>query len=195
MMVRKKIQDNIEKRVENNLILGSGHSLGYREKEFPNFIATDQDELDLMNRFEITQYIPNESIDVIYANHVLEHIYPEEVWNVFENIKFMNKPEGYLIFCVPDLNGFKSQYFNNKEEAIIFQPKAAHHVYFTMESLTFILNNIGYEVTPIYYHDKKGFAVRDINGLSLLEKLKLRKYIEDSIRSDPYGVCIYSKRA
>lgn len=194
MMVRNKIMENIRNGKKNNLVIGSGHSLGYIDKNFPDFISTDQDELDLINRFEITQYIPKESISIIFANHVLEHIYPEFVWSVFENIHYMNIIGGYLVLCVPDLNSFKSQYFNTKEQAILFQPKAAHYVYYTFESLKYILNDIGYEVTPLYYHNKNGEAIENINEYYKLEKLNLKKIIQASIKSDMYGVCVKCKK-
>lgn len=47
--VRKTIIENIKKNVTNNLVVGSGHSLGYNDKNIPKFISTDQDELDLVN--------------------------------------------------------------------------------------------------------------------------------------------------
>lgn len=194
MMVRNKILDNIKNGKENNLVLGSGHSLGYKDNDFPDFISTDQDELDLVNRFEIIQYIPKESISTILANHVLEHIYPDLVWNVFENIHFMNKKGGYLVLCVPDLNSFESIYFKNKEQAILFQPKAGHHIYFSLESLTYILSEIGYNITPLYYHNRNGEAIKNNNEFRILEKLKLRKYIEDMIKIGSYAVCVASTK-
>lgn len=184
---------NIEDKIQNNIVLGSGHSLGYKDNNLTNFISTDQDELDLLNRFEITQYIPKQSITVLFANHVFEHIFPDALWNVFQNINYMNKIGGYLILCVPDFNSYTSQYFKSKDEAMIFQPKAGHFIYFTIESISYILHESGYEVKPIYFHiNNIGVRNKDIN--SILDEFRLRKFIEDRLKSDPYSLCVSSKK-
>lgn len=194
MKVTNTIIENLKNGKANNLILGSGHSLGYNDNNFPDFISTDQDEIDLINRFEITQYIPKESISIILAHHVLEHIYAQEIWNVFENIHFMQKIGGYLVICVPDLLSPTSRFYKNREEAIIFQPKASHHVFFTSESLTYVLHETGYEVLPIFYHNENGKLLRNNNTLNLLESTKLKKFIQNSIRWSTYQTCIIGKK-
>lgn len=194
MNVRQRIIHNLKLKKESNLILGSGHSFGYNDQSFPDFISTDQDELDLINRFEISQYIPKESITTILANHVLEHIYPEEIVSVFINIHFMQKNNGTLIFCVPDINSYSSQYYNSKDEAIIFQPKASHYILYSYESLDNILHKIGYKTYPIYYHVNNREIYGNNESYNILKEIKLLDYIQRSIKSDPYALCVICKK-
>lgn len=130
----------------------------------------------------------------ILAHHVLEHIHPEEITKVFENIHFMHINGGYLVICVPDLHAPNSRYYSTYKEAIIFQPKASHYIYFSLESLTYLLHNTGYNVNPIYFHNKNGEA-KIINIFSdILESIKLRKYIERSISANNYSICIIAQK-
>lgn len=194
MKIRKIILENIKHNISSSLIVGSGHSLGLVDTNLPEYISTDQDELDLINRYDITKYIPQASILNILANHVMEHIYPEEIWNVFNNIFFMQKAGGYLVICVPDLLSPNSRHYKGMEEAILFQPKASHFIFFSLESITYLLSKIGYEVIPIYYHNEKGKTIRNNNSYNILDKIKLTKYINRSISGARYELCIAGKK-
>lgn len=59
-----------------------------------------------------------------------------------------------------------------------------------MNSLKYILNEIGYKVTPLYYHNKNGKEIKNTIDFKILEKMNLRKFVENSFLYAAYEVCV-----
>jgi len=82
--------------------------------------------------------------DVITMWHVLEHIHRIE--NLFENIKRLLKPGGYLILAVPNINSLDAQYYKNAWVAL----DAPRHLYhFRPGDISDLLEKNGLEIDKI----------------------------------------------
>lgn len=125
---------------------------------------------------------------------MLEHLFPQNIMNALNNIRFMHKKGGYMIICVPDINCYTNKYYKSKKDSIIFQPSAGHYIFFSLKSLIFLLDHTGYESHPIYYHDNNKAYYGSNKTFNILEKLKLKQYIERSIKVTSYEVCVLCRR-
>ena len=61
----------------------------------------------------------DQSVDFVYASHVLEHFYPKVARRLLREAKRVLKPGGYIRVCVPDLqHAFDLYRSGKKEEAL-----------------------------------------------------------------------------
>lgn len=83
--------------MQRKLNVGCGND--YRE----GFWNIDIGECKKDAAWDITQPlpVPDSSFDLIYANHVLEHIPKEKFFSIFKEIHRILAPQGLLQFAVP----------------------------------------------------------------------------------------------
>ena len=112
-------------------------------------------------------FYPN-SIDYIFSEHMFEHLDDSELKNTLENVSLFLKKEGNLRIAVPD--GYRDDKFYQSE---VSPPRFGHKQLFTIDSLTNLLNDFGFEVFPLEfyknsklnsnpYSDKKGKVRRSL---------------------------------
>lgn len=90
--------------------------------------------------------ISNNSIDIVYCNQVIEHLHPEDVYNLFQNVFSVLKPNGLFICITPNrLNGPHdiSKYFDKIASGF-------HLKEYTNIELFSILKEIGF--SKIYFY-------------------------------------------
>lgn len=93
-------------------------NLGCGNKKLPGFVNIDirkEVEPDVVDDITILSSIKKESIDLIYACHVLEHI---KFWDVRQVLMRWNdilKPRGILRLSVPDMDAVFAHYFYWKD--------------------------------------------------------------------------------
>lgn len=139
MKLRRIILLKLNSSKKVNLVIGSGISYNYKNKTISDeWIHTDQDVLDITNRYDITQYLIPYSVDYIIAMHVFEHITYYNIFNSLLNLKFLLKQRGKIIFCLPDINANYSSYWNNYTHGVIAQPLYGHRVFYSYKSLKYI---------------------------------------------------------
>jgi len=78
----------------------SKHFVGWTEIRID---AHENDTADLITSIVDLNKVPNQSVDAVWASHVVEHNYWHDLPKVFNNILRVLKPDGYGIIRVPDL--------------------------------------------------------------------------------------------
>lgn len=170
------------------LNIGCGSSHVSTTKPFFNQwkeIRADLYEPDVDLRCDIVHMgeIPNESVDCVWASHVLEHQYWHEIPIVLNNIMRVLKSSGFAVIKVPDLGYIADKIKNSLLEPMPHYYGLApidllygmrerveqdgigevHKTGFTVESMTKILTHFeisafisdaNYEITAVCYKDK-----------------------------------------
>ena len=110
------------------------------------------DATDLSKHFK-----PN-TVDEIYASHLLEHFYPEQGKKAVKHWYELLKPGGTLTVVVPDFKYFAQEYLNGDIDINEFNDKyiysyvqESHHRYmFDQESLMKLMSEIGFsDIRPV----------------------------------------------
>lgn len=91
--------------------------LGCGKRYIPGYIhidALDFDHVDHVASIDNLSFIPDESIEVIYNCHVLEHFKRRDTTKVLSEWHRVLKPEGVLRVSVPDFESLSSVYQSYK---------------------------------------------------------------------------------
>jgi predicted SAM-dependent methyltransferase len=92
-----------------------------------------------------------DSIDVLFAEHVLEHISDEGLNSAFQCAYQYLKKGGVFRIAVPD------GYRNDAPYVMDVKPPSDGHLqYFTVDSLPTLLKRAGFNVSPKEYFDSTG---------------------------------------
>jgi predicted SAM-dependent methyltransferase len=67
------------------------------------------EEADIKSDIVTLDGVPDESVDCIWASHVVEHQYWHEMPDVFSNMIRVLKPTGFAVIKVPDLAAIASR--------------------------------------------------------------------------------------
>jgi len=57
--------------------------------------------------------LPDESADVVYSSHMLEHLYREDAVRFLKEVRRILKPHGIIRLAVPDLRGLTEMYLKS----------------------------------------------------------------------------------
>lgn len=95
-----------------NLHLGCGNK---SIDGFINIDALKTDETDLvLDLKDITKYFSNNSVDYIYACHIIEHLSRHTYQDVLKNLYYILKPGGLIRISVPDFEALAGYYIETK---------------------------------------------------------------------------------
>ena len=106
---RKEHKDlfNTDKKIVLNIGCGktklesqSKHFIDWKEIRID---AYENNTADLITSIVDLNKIPNESVDAVWASHVVEHNYWHDLPKVFNNMLRVLKPDGFGVIRVPDL--------------------------------------------------------------------------------------------
>jgi len=125
-----------------NVILGAGTT------QFPNWLQTDKELLDVTSPSDWRALFEPDSIDSVLSEHMLEHLSEEEARITLAECYRYLKPGGLFRIAVPD--GYRK---DSAYVAEVSPPRDGHKTLFNIDSLTALLENVGYKVTPLEYFD------------------------------------------
>lgn len=135
--------------------------LGCGTKIIPNYInidARDNPGVDVVAKInKLSQYKDN-SVDLIYACHVLEHFGRWEYKDVLSEWTRVLKPGGYIRLAVPDFDKIARMYIDGYKLSELMgllyggqnYPGNTHYTTFTFESLKLDLEGLGYHNIGIW---------------------------------------------
>jgi len=113
---------NTDKKIVLNVGCGktkleyqSSHFKDWKEIRVDGFENPTADIIDSMVGLE---KIPNETVDAIWASHVVEHNYWHELPKVFNSFLRVLKEDGFAVIRVPDLGSIGSSIENNLLEPL-----------------------------------------------------------------------------
>jgi predicted SAM-dependent methyltransferase len=136
--------------------------LGCGEKHIEGYVNIDVRYLpgvdEVCNVMHLRQYETN-SVDVIYASHVLEHFSRWDYMNVLNRWYNILKPNGILRICVPDFEIISKYYVETKKlrdiSGMLYggqdYPENKHHWCWDFETLSHELKELGFK--NVYRYD------------------------------------------
>jgi hypothetical protein len=81
----------------------SSQSLHFLDWQEVRVDAYDNPTADLISSMVDLNLVPNESVDAVWASHVVEHNYWHDLPKVFQSMLRVLKPGGFAVIRVPDL--------------------------------------------------------------------------------------------
>jgi predicted SAM-dependent methyltransferase len=131
---------------------------------FPGWIHSDIDTLDILSRENWEKYFAKDSIDIILAEHVWEHLTSEQGKSAFENCFTFLKSGGFLRVAIPDGYHKSDEYINWVKPGGTGNGAEDHKVLYNYQSLTALLKEVGFQVRLLEYFDEnKEFQFTDWN--------------------------------
>ena len=132
------------------VVVGAG---GVSQK---GWIPTEIDQLNLLDTDTWDKFFTSNSIDAILAEHVLEHLTEQEVFEAARNcFKYLKSP-GYVRVAVPDGFTPSLDYINAVKPGGTGAGAEDHKVLFNYKTIIKIFESAGFEVELLEYYDEKG---------------------------------------
>lgn len=149
--------------------------LGCGEKYIPGFLHVDARKLPHVDYVSSANNLPmfeDNSVDLIYACHLLEHLKRHETEGVLKEWYRVLKPKGVLRLAVPDFEKLVEVYLKTKDLKLILgplvgrqdYPENTHYIIFDFESLSEILKKVGFKKVQRY--DWRKTIHKDYDDLS-----------------------------
>lgn len=135
------------------IIIGAG------DQRWPGWIATQKEDLDLLNPAEWQKTFQIRSADAFLCEHVWEHLTEAQGREAARLCYRYLNPGGYLRCAVPDANFPDRTY---QETARVGgpgppeHPAAGHKVFYDYRLLTDVFRQAGFEVDLLEYCDENG---------------------------------------
>lgn len=143
---------NGEKRYMK-LIIGAGRT------RYDGWVATQEDELNVLEYRDWKKLCDEESLDAILAEHVWEHMTFEEGVIAAKNVYEFLKPGGYIRCAVPDRN-FKNEWYQNMVKiggpGPEDHPAYTHKIVYDYKKFIKVFNEAGFKVELLEYCDDDG---------------------------------------
>lgn len=130
---------------ERRIIIGSSGTTQ------PGWVATDREQLDLLDERTWLAYFAPASIDAMLAEHVWEHLTAEQARVAAITCHRFLKPGGYLRVAVPDGLHPDADYIRG-----VKPPADDHQVLYTHASFRQLFEGAGFQVQLLEYHDELG---------------------------------------
>jgi predicted SAM-dependent methyltransferase len=139
--------------MKNQAIIGAG------DQRWEGWIATQQDELDLLKPETFQKFFGDERAEKLLCEHTWEHLTIEEGVFAAQTCRRFLQPGGRLRVAVPD------GLFPNPEYQHMVQvggpgpadhPAAGHRVVYVAETFAGVFEKAGFEVTLLEWWDTSG---------------------------------------
>lgn len=131
--------------------------IGAGTQSYPGWIATQKEQLDLLNRADWVNSFQNRRVDALLCEHVWEHLTLEQA-AVAASVCFeFLKPGGYLRCAVPDGN-FPDEDYQRIARGDVppDHPAADHKIVYDYQLFTRLFQDAGFEVDLLEYCDEEG---------------------------------------
>ncbi|WP_339169065.1 SAM-dependent methyltransferase [Paenibacillus sp. FSL R5-0341] len=133
--------------------------IGASSQAYPDWIQTQEEELNLLDRADWEESFKSRKIRTILAEHVWEHLSYEEGVEAAKICYDFLEPEGYIRCAVPDA------FFRNEEYQNIVQiggpgpkehPAASHKIVHNYKTITSMFEEAGFKIKLLEYCDESG---------------------------------------
>lgn len=130
--------------------------LGAGSTRFDRWISTDIDTLNISREQDWRRYFRPESIDAMLAEHVWEHLTPEDAVLAAQLCFRHLKPGGYLRVAVPDGDHPSEDYIWWVTQGGPSSGSEDHKVLYNRASLAALFEAVGFRTRLLEYHDDHG---------------------------------------
>lgn len=135
------------------IVLGAGNTL------YEDWISTQENQLNLLNRNDFERFFKDELADAFLAEHVWEHMSYEEGIQAAKNCFDFLKDGGYLRVAVPDAN-FRNDWYQNMVKiggnGDPKHPAFTHKIVYDYNTFCNVFKSAGFEVVLLEYCDEEG---------------------------------------
>jgi predicted SAM-dependent methyltransferase len=147
---RKRILASLSFLPLKKIVVGAGGT------NSEGWVSTEQDVLNILFESDWASFFKKNSLDVILAEHVWEHLSPEEGAKACRNCFAFLKKGGMLRIAVPD--GFHPDLdYIAQVKPEGYGPGADDHkVLYTYKTLSAELKNTGYQIKLLEWFDEQG---------------------------------------
>ena len=143
-------------------------------KGFVHIDLREMDHIDYCSPVENLDFLDDESVELIYASHVLEHFGRDEYEKVLDEWYRVLKPEGVLRVAVPNFDAVVQFYTEKSDDMNLILGQLVggqkngefdfHNMVFSEKSLTESLLNTGFsKVLPYDWRDTEHADVDDFS--------------------------------
>ena len=147
-LMRKRLQWKLRKEISTasplRVMLGAGPI------NLSGWFQTDKEILDVTSRDDWSVLFEPASIDSLLSEHMFEHLTEDEARAALTECYRYLKPNGLFRLAVPD--GYRRDLTYVKEVA---PPNDGHKVLYNIDTLTALLQSVGFTTTPLEYFDKQ----------------------------------------
>lgn len=133
--------------------------IGAGKTSLPGWVSTQQEQLDLLDRESFARMFPDEKPTAFLAEHVWEHMTPEEGTQAAKNCYDYLAEGGYLRVAVPDAN-FRNEWYQNlvRPGGITDpnHPAFSHKILYDYKTFSRVFTEAGFRVELLEYCDENG---------------------------------------
>jgi len=184
LMERRAIKKNIvnaSKKGKVKIIVGAGYT------SYEGWIKTDFPFFDLLNPKHWKYFFSRNKVDNLLAEHVLEHLHPEQCEFVFEMASQNMKKGGCFRIAVPDGYHSDQKYIDYVKPGGNGPGADDHKILFNYQTLSKMVQRHGFEPNPVEYWKENGELISTNFNEGSGPIQRTRKNIEDKkINSLPF---------
>ena len=133
--------------------------VGASSQDYPGWVQTQQDELDITHYDDWTYLFRPGSLTHILAEHVWEHLTLDEALVAARNCYDVLAPGGRVRCAVPDGKFPDAEYQRIVQvggPGPIDHPAASHRIVYTWDTLTDVFASAGFDVSLLEWCDDSG---------------------------------------
>jgi len=130
--------------------------IGAGETSFVGWLATDYPLVDITDLNSLKSWFRIGSVQALLAEHVWEHLVPEQAHAAAVNCYRLLKPGGYLRIAVPDGLHPNPEYVDHVKPGGTGPGSEDHHFLYTYRTLVKLLEAAGFEVCLLEWFDEAG---------------------------------------
>jgi predicted SAM-dependent methyltransferase len=130
--------------------------VGAAEDSYEGWIATEKDQLSLLQEADWAYHFESNPVDAILAEHVWEHLDCSAAIVAAQNCFKYLKPGGYMRVAVPDGLHPDDGYIDHVKPGGSGAGADDHRVLYTYRTLKTVYELVGFEVLLLEYFDERG---------------------------------------
>ena len=145
------LRREVRKRGRNlRIIVGASGSAA------PDWISTEYPFVDITDRRSLLRLFKPGEVSALLAEHVWEHLTPEQARNAARSCFTLLKPGGHIRVAVPDGNHPDPEYIDYVRPGGHGAGADDHKVLYTLDSLSEVFSAVGFQVRPLEWFDASG---------------------------------------
>lgn len=150
--IRKEVRKKLAFSEPIQIILGAGHHL----KSNNNWINTDLPQFDITNESHWNYIFQKECINVICAEHVLEHLHLNQIKKALQLSSLYLKSKGIFRIAIPDKNNPDPLYQAGTKVGGTDIGAHDHKVFLNKQDIESICHNLPFKIQFLEYYDESG---------------------------------------
>jgi len=162
-LINLKLYDNLFSSNAKLINIGAGNFNHPRWLNVDFYSTTDnkKNKIDIFYDLNSNETLPfdNESVDIVYSSHTIEHVFKKNVFRLVEELKRILKKNGIIRFVYPNIDLAVKAYFNNDKDFFYMNPKD-----YSLEK----------NLTSIF-----AMNLNDSNSPNFIDELEIRKIMHE----------------